>query len=383
MSSILIIAGENSGEKYGAALVHEFKRLEPSAAFYGTGGKRMAEQGVEILFPAEDLAVVGFQEVLSSLPRIRAIFKRIQAETERRKPTAAVLIDSPDFNLRLAKRLKRLSIPVLYYISPTVWAWRERRLKTIKEFVDKMLLIFPFEEEIYKKRGIPHAFVGHPLVEGLRATLSREEFFVKYGLAAQPKVIALLPGSRKSELRYHLPVLVKTMEFLRRAFPCQFLLVKAEGLEPDFIARLIPDRPDDFKILASDHYEALAYADLVLSACGTATLETALLGTPLIAFYRISPLSYFFGVRMMKIKDYSIVNILAEKPIIPELIQARFRPENLFAESKRVLESEEVRRKMREDFRKLRESLGESRASVNAARELARLAAKPRPGAAA
>lgn len=379
MSSILIIAGENSGEKYGAALVHEFKKLEPSADFYGTGGRRMAEQGVEILFPAEDLAVVGFQEVLSSLPRIRAIFKRVEAETEKRKPKAAVLIDSPDFNLRLAKRLKRLSIPVLYYISPTVWAWRERRLKTIKEFVDKMLLIFPFEEEIYKKRGIPHAFVGHPLVEGLRTTLSREEFFVKYGLAAQPKVIALLPGSRKSEIKYHLPVLVKTMESLRRAFPCQFLLVKGEGLEPDFIARLIPDRPDDLKILASDHYEALAYADLVLSACGTATLETALLGTPLIAFYRISPLSYFFGVRMMKIKDYSIVNILAEKPVIPELIQARFRPENLFAESKRVLDSEEVRRKMKEDFRKLRESLGESRASVNAAWELARLAATPRP----
>jgi len=379
MNSILIVAGENSGEKYGAALVREFKKLQPAAAFFGTGGRQMADQGVEILFPAEDLAVVGFLEVVSSLPRIRVIFNRIQEEAEKRKPKAAVLIDSPDFNLRLAKRLKRLSIPVLYYISPTVWAWRERRLRTIKEFVDKMLLIFPFEVEIYKERGIPYAFVGHPLIERLKTALSREEFFVKYGLAARPKLIALLPGSRKSELKYHLPVLTETMELLRRAFSCQFLLLQAESLDPDFVARLVPKGASDLKILSADHYDALAYADLVLSACGTATLETALLGTPLIAFYRISPLSYFFGVRMMKIKNYSIVNILAGKAVIPELIQARFTPKSLFAESWRILESEDVQRTMKEEFLKIRSTLGEGAASLAAAEELARLAADRSP----
>lgn len=379
MNSILIIAGENSGEKYGAGLVREFKKLQPSFSFYGTGGKQMAAQGVEILFPMEELAVIGAVEILSSVPRILKIFRRIQDESKRRSPRAAVLIDSPDFNLRLANRLNKISVPVLYYVSPTVWAWREGRLKKIKKYVSRMLLIFPFEEKIYKKRDIPHTFVGHPLLEQLRVTLSREEFFVKYGLTSKTRLITLLPGSRRSEFRFHMPVLLATLKKLRQAFPCQFVLARAESLDKNYVASFIPETLGDLKILSADHYEAMAYADLVFSACGTATLETALLGTPLVAFYRLSPLSYSMGVKLMKIKDYSIVNILAGQRVIPELIQNRFTPENLFAEAKKILESEKIRAEMKESFQKIKTDLGETGASEKAARELERLVRSPSP----
>ena len=215
MDSILIVAGENSGEKYGADLVHQFKKLHPSLSFFGIGGKHMEREGVNLLFPVGELAVVGVFEIISHLPRIKKIFNKIKREVKRQKPAAAVLIDSPDFNLRLAKKLKKLSIPVLYYISPTVWVWRKGRLKTIKKTVDKMMLIFPFEEKIYEDYGIPAVYVGHPLRERVRASLTKNEFLEKYGLSAQKKLISLLPGSRQSELKYHLPVLAEALEKIK------------------------------------------------------------------------------------------------------------------------------------------------------------------------
>ena len=207
MDSILIVAGENSGEKYGADLVHQFKKLHPSLSFFGIGGKHMEKEGVRLLFPVEKLAVFGVFEIISHLPRIKKIFNRIIREIKHQKPSAAVLIDSPDFNLRLAKKIKKLSIPILYYISPTVWAWRKGRMKTIKKTVDKMMLIFPFEEKIYREYGIPAVYVGHPLKDRIRTSLAKNEFLEKHGLDPHKKLISLLPGSRRSELKYHMPVL--------------------------------------------------------------------------------------------------------------------------------------------------------------------------------
>lgn len=373
MSSILVVAGENSGEKYGAGLIHEFKKIQPSLSFFGIGGKKMAEEGIEILFPTEELAVVGGIEILSHLPRIKKIFDRITKEIKSRKPKAAVLIDSPDFNLRLAKKLRKLDVPVLYYISPTVWAWRKGRLKAIKKTVDKMLLIFPFEEAIYKERGIDCSYVGHPLKERVKISLSKEEFYKKYGLNSQKKLITLLPGSRKSELKYHMPVLLKALERIKKEYEPQFVLVLAESLDKDFLLRFISPRFEDLKILTEHGYEAMAFSDLVLSACGTANLETALLETPLISFYRISPLTYFLGVKFVKIKNYSIVNILAGRQIVPELIEHRFTPENIFEEVKKILENEELRSEIKANFRQIKARLGEERASQNAARELEKM----------
>jgi lipid-A-disaccharide synthase len=370
MNSILIITGENSGEKYGANLVHQFKKRQPSYTFFGIGGKHMAAEGVRLLFSIEDLALVGAFEILTHLPRLKRIFHSVKKEIIKQKPSAAVLIDSPDFNLRLARILKKLNIPVLYYISPTVWAWRRARLKSIKKFVDKMLLIFPFEKKIYQEHGIPASYVGHPLKERLKTELVENEFFKKYDLDERKILISVLPGSRRSELKFHIPVLVKAIQKIEKEFDAQFLLLLAENLSEDFVASLITSRLTALNILKQDCYEAMAFSDLVLSSCGTANLEAALLKTPVIAFYRISPLTYFLGVRLMKIKNYSIVNILAREKIIPELIQKNFTAENIFKETKRILDSSSMQKKMVEEFQDVNTLLGEKMASQNAAQEL-------------
>ncbi len=373
MGSILIIAGENSGEKHGAQLVRQFKKIQPSFTFYGIGGQHMAEEGVRLLYSVEDLALVGFFEIITHIPRLKRIFNHLEKETQRSNPVAAVLIDSPDFNLRLAKRLKKLSIPVLYYVSPTVWAWRRRRLKVIKKTVEKMLLIFPFEEKIYKQNSIPAIYIGHPLKERVKFSLSRENFLKKHTLDSEKITILILPGSRKSEVKYHMPTLIQAIEKIKREFDAQFLLLLAENLEEDQVTSVIPPHLDKLKILRQDGYEALAYSDMALSSCGTANLEAALLGTPVVSFYRISPLSYHLGVRFVKIKNYSIVNILAGEKVIPELIQRHFTAENLLRETRRILGSETVRSEMRAHFDRINHLLGDKVASENAASELEKI----------
>jgi lipid-A-disaccharide synthase len=370
MTSILIVAGENSGEKYGADVISEFKKRRPSISFFGIGGKRMRGAGAEIIFPIEELSAIGIVEVLARIPHFKKIFSRLEKEIEVRKPLGAVLIDSPDFNLRLARRLKNAGIPVLYYISPTVWAWRTSRLKIIKKFVTRMCLIFPFELKLYQEHEISAAFVGHPLKEKVEVRLGREEFLNKYSLTPDKRLIALLPGSRRTELENHLPILVNAVNELRTDFPAHFLLVLAESLDRKYISRFLPLEKKDIQVLNSDGYEAMAYSDLVLSACGTANLEAALLGTPLIAFYRVSPFTYYPFRGLLKIKDYSIVNILAGKRIVPELIQRRFTAENLVEEAKKLLSSEATKAGMKAEFHKIGESLGGQNASANVAAEL-------------
>jgi len=371
--SILIIAGENSGENYGAGLVRQFKRKNPFIEFFGIGGRHMADEGVDLLFSIKELSVVGIVEIISHLPRIKRIFARIRKEIKYRKPLAAVLIDSPDFNLRLAKILRKLSIPVLYYISPTIWAWRKSRLKTIKKRVVKMMLIFPFEEEIYNKYNIPAVYVGHPLKERIETSLSKEEFFRKHEIVTDRKIITLLPGSRKSEIKYHMSVLFEGLSMIKSEYDVQFLLLLAENLNRNFISNFIPSNFEKVKIISEDRYEAIEFSDLILSSCGTANLESALLETPLISFYRVSPITFFLGVPFVRIKNYSIVNILAGKKIIPELIQKDFTPDNIFKETKRILDSEEIKSEMLNNFQKIKGILGEKIASQNAAAQLEQL----------
>lgn len=367
---VLIVAGEKSGENYGAAVVRRFREIHADTAFFGIGGTRMAAEGVELLYPMEDLAVVGIFEVVSEIPRIRRIFRGLHSEVRRRRPGAAVLIDSPDFNLRLAKRLKRLGIPVLYYISPTVWAWRAGRIETIKRYVRKMCLIFPFEEAIYRKAGVPARFVGHPLLERVASHMDRAAFFSRHGLEEGRPLVALLPGSRKSEIGYHLPVLLDAAARLAAAGPRQFVLPLAEDLSPAAIETLIAASRVPVSLLRGDHYEAMAHADLCLSSCGTANLETALLGTPFVAFYRLSPLTYAAGRPFVKVPHYSIVNILAGERIVPELIQKDFTAANLAREAERILGSAEIREAMRTRFAEIRTGLGKDPASLGVAREL-------------
>jgi lipid-A-disaccharide synthase len=373
MHAILIIAGENSGEKHGANLVHKFKDLFPSCSFYGIGGKHMADQGVTLLYSVEDLAIIGIFEVISHLPRLKKIFRRIKKETIEKKPVAAVLIDSPDFNLRMAKHLKRLSIPVLYYISPTVWAWRQRRLKSIKKNVDKMLLIFPFEEKIYAEHRIPASYVGHPLLEKMKISMTKEEFSHKYSLDPEKTWITILPGSRKSEIKFHMPLLGHVIKKFGKEWGAQIILPLAEHISHEYVTSFLGTLSSTVKILDQDRYEAMAHSDIALSSCGTANLEAALLGTPLVTFYRLSSLTYYAGIKLMKIKNFSIVNILAGKKIIPELIQRNFTVDNLLEETQKILGSERVRSEIKSEYEKIHHVLGERMASENAARELEKM----------
>ncbi|MFC2158718.1 lipid-A-disaccharide synthase, partial [Acidobacteriota bacterium] len=367
--SVLIVAGEQSGDKYGASVVRHYLTNSPKTHFFGIGGVHMKDAGVEILHPMEDLSVVGIFEVVKHLFRIRNIFSHVIQTAKDRRPSAAVLIDSPDFNLRLARRLNALNIPVLYYISPTVWAWRRRRLNRIKKSVFKMLLIFPFEEKIYAEKEIAAVFVGHPLIERMQPGKSKQEFYSKYKLDPGKKTIALLPGSRRSEIRYHAPVLVKTLPRILENYDVQFLMIKADSIPEDFLREHFPNSKD-FKLVTEDVYDALSSSDLALSACGTANLECALLGTPVIAFYRLMPLTYFLGVKLVKISDYSIVNILAGQKIIPELIQKQFTSKGLYKEVNKFLTSPRSQEEMIRHFEKIRKDLGEKNASENVSRIL-------------
>ena len=371
--SVLIVAGEKSGENYGAAVVRALRNRRPETSFFGIGGSSMTSAGVEILVPMEALAVMGLVEVVAELPRILGIFRRILVEAEARRPVAALLIDSPDFNLRLARRLHKAGIPVLYYISPTVWAWRKGRLRTIKAAVRKMLLIFPFESKIYEQAGIPHAFVGHPLIERVRTSFGREDFFFKYGFDPARPLIALLPGSRRGEIVRHMGVLREAAARLENERRAQFVLLQAEDLDPAFLPKLLEGPGPAIRVLNKDGYEAVAASDVVLSACGTANLEAALLGIPLVAFYRISPLTYVLGRPFVRIRNYSIVNILAGRRVVPELIQKDMTAAALVGETARLLDDAGARQDMKDAFALLRSSLGTERASENAARELAAL----------
>ncbi len=367
--SILITAGESSGEKYGAALVSQFLQSHSDISFFGIGGLHMQKAGVDILFPVKDLAVVGFFEIISHLPRIHRILQKIEEEAKKRVPFAAVLIDSPDFNLRLAKKLSKLGIPVLYYISPTVWAWRKRRIKTIQKYVSKMLLIFPFEEEIYRAKNIPFTFVGHPLLERVKTQKSREDFLKKYKLDPEQKIIAVLPGSRHSEFQFHSHILQEAMTKIREKWNVYFFVLQADNISTDDFDGYF-SRVSGCRVISEDFYDALAYSDIAWSSCGTANLESALLETPVIAFYKLSPLTYFFGNRLVKIKNYSIVNILAGKKVIPELIQSHFTADSLCHETEELFRSNGKRNAMIHNFQEIKKQLGARKASENAASEL-------------
>lgn len=365
------MAGENSGEKYGADLIRAYLDLDPQASFFGIGGQEMAAAGTEVLYPIEKLNIVGIYEAIVSYPRIRRMLIALKKEAIIRKAKAAVLIDSPDFNLRLARLLNKEGIPVLYYISPTVWAWRSGRLKQIKRHVKKMLLIFPLEKAIYEKAGIPAIYIGHPLLTRLKTRMTRPEFRLKYRLPLEIPLIALLPGSRPTEIKNHGPILSKSIDIIKNKIKASFVLIQAKTVDKKIIEKFFSSH-HDLIILPEDKdkYEAMGASDLVLAACGTANMEACLLEVPLIAFYRISPLMYFLGKKLVKINTYSMVNILAGKRVVLELIQSKFTPENVAAKVIELLASPEKIEAMKREFKHIRQLLGEENAPLRAAAEL-------------
>ena len=353
----LMVAGEASGDMYGADVARCLFRKYPGCRIYGLGGPRMRQAGVSMESDIRHTAVVGPFEAISHLGTLYKVFRSLAEHIETQPPTAAILIDFPDFNLRLAKRLKDAGSPVIYYISPQVWAWREGRVKQIRDLVNKMLVIFPFEEKIYKSAGVDVEFVGHPLMDMVRTTKSKEEFCRKYKLDPLQPILALLPGSRRKEVRYILPTLCKAAARIALEKPeTQFVLPIASGLDRQFIESIVRARP--ITIVSDDTYNAIRYSRAAIVASGTATLETALLGTPEVIVYRISRATWFLGKFLLKVRLFGIVNIILGEEVVPELFQDKMTPDEVSKTAIRLMDDVWLQSRIRGNYERLRRQLG-------------------------
>jgi len=368
MPRLLISCGEPSGEFYAAELVAELRKRHPDLEAFGLGGDRLAATNVRLLAHLRDLAVVGLVEVLSHLRRLKRLFDSVVAEAARTRPDVAVLIDYPDFNLRLARELKKLGIPVVYYVSPQLWAWRRGRIKDVKRDVAKMLVIFPFEEQIYRDAGVPVAFVGHPLIDHVMPPLDRPAVAARLGLAAERPVIALLPGSRNKEVGFNLPPMLEAAKILRERRPeLQFVLAAA----PHLRAGAFQDAAAAGVIVKEGvTREVLSSARVAIVASGTATVETALTLTPMVVVYRLSALTYALGKPLVSVSNYAMVNLIAGRVVAPELIQGDFTAGRVTEETLRVLDDGDERSEMLRGLAEVRDKLGKGGATVHAADEV-------------
>jgi lipid-A-disaccharide synthase len=368
---LMIVAGERSGEVYGGRLAAALKKLNPGLDLFGCGGDTMRQAGVETVVGSHQFAMVGITEVASGLPRAYRAFRRLVDEAKLRRPKLAVLIDSPSLNMRLAGRLKQLSIPVLYFISPQIWAWKKWRIRHLAGRVDKMACIFDFEEPIYRRAGIPAEYVGHPLAEMASPHMTRQEFFAQAGLNPDVKVIALLPGSREIEITYILPRLLEAASLLAQRRNLQFVLAAAPTLDAgrlEAFAHRNGNLKGVIKVVSHGTHEALAYSNAAVVASGTATLEAALLKRPMVVVYRVSPVSAFLARWMVDVPFFSIVNILAGKQVVPELIQSQFTASRIAAEMERLLDHPEIQSEMIREFGALKARLGNGGAIDRVAR---------------
>jgi lipid-A-disaccharide synthase len=370
MPRLLISCGEASGDLYGAELVRHLREQVPGLDTFGLGGDRLQAEGASLLAHVRDLAVVGLLEVVSHLRDLRAVFRRVVDEAERSRPDAAVLVDYPDFNLRLARALRRRGIPVIYYVSPQLWAWRRGRIHDIRASVARMLVIFPFEEALYRDAGVPVSFVGHPLVSLVHPPADPGTLRRELGLDPERPVVALLPGSRAKEVAHNLPPMAESVDALAAARPgLQFVAAVAPSLDPALIRRGLGDRP---VTIAHDRtHAALSAATAAIVASGTATVEAALLGAPMVVVYRLSPWTYRLGRRFVRVPYYAMVNLIGGRRVVPELIQGDFTADRVLAEIVPLLDDTEARRRMLQDLGEVREKLGAPGASARAAAAVA------------
>lgn len=369
----LLSAGEASGDTYGAQLIDSLRQLAPGSTFFGMGGEKMRASGCELLVHANEVAVVGLVEVVKHLPDIRRRFKHLVAEAARRKPDAAILIDFPDFNLRLARELHRLGIPVFYFVSPQIWAWRTGRVKQIQKYVRKMIVIFPFEQEFYRRHGVEVSYVGHPLAYEPPPTISREEFAARHQLDPKKQWIALLPGSRRKEVKFNLEQMVRSAFILKeQGNDFQFLLPVASTLEKDWLLQQLREWP--VPVILTDNARAtLMHARAAVVASGTATVEAALSGTPFVVVYRLAPLTWLLGRRLVKLDTFAMPNLIAGKKIVPELIQKDFTAENVARELSAIIPDGPERRQMQAALKMVQQRLHETQdtepPALRAARE--------------
>ncbi|MFY9747111.1 MAG: lipid-A-disaccharide synthase [Acidobacteriaceae bacterium] len=381
---IFISAGEASGEHYGTLLIEALGQLEPQADFFGLGGRRMEALGFRPVVRSEDVAVMGITEVVRHMPRIYREYRRLRRSIVEEKPDAAVLIDFPDVNLSLARRLKQQGVPVIYFVSPQLWAWKKYRIRSVQRYVDRMLTIFPFEERFYHDHGVAAEFVGHPLAEADPPRISREDFARRAALDAAKTWIGLLPGSRGKEIRLNLPEMVRAAALLAQQSAqesgprYEFLVPLAPmltGPQRDHIrallAQLVAAQTIPPRITLVDDARAVLYhARASIVASGTATVEAALIGNPFIVVYRISPLSYAVAKRVVDVPHVAMVNLIAGKRIVPELIQGDFTADHVVSHFRPLLNNEDARARMQANLRQVGEML---RSEQSAAGRVARI----------
>ena len=370
--TIMIIAGEASGDLHGSSLASSLKAIDPDLRLIGMGGEKMIKAGVESYQNIEDLSVIGLGEVLSNLGKFTAVFRFLVGRLDSEKPDCVVLIDYPEFNLRFAKEAKKRNIPVIYYISPQIWAWRKGRVKIVKKFIEKMMVIFAFEKEFYEKEAVAAEFVGHPLLDVVRPRFSREEFLKLQGLADNKKILALLPGSRQIEVIRNLPVMLKAAGIIKNKFgeDVQFVIAKPKEIKGEIYAEILKDCVLKPKIIEDYPYDCVNAADLVLVASGTATLETAILEKPMLIIYKVSFLTWLVGKMLVKIPDIGLVNIVAGARIVPEFIQFDATAEKIADEAIGLISSPEKINEVKINLRAVKEKLGGPGASRRAARSI-------------
>ena len=380
MTKILISCGEVSGDIYAGALTSELVKLDSRAQVSGLGGDQMVAAGARLIGHYRGLSVTGLSEALAVLPRSLVMYRRLVDTMRKNRPDVLVTVDFPDFNFWLAAAARRLGIPVIYYVSPQVWAWRRGRLRTLKQLVDRMLVIFPFEEEVYRNAGIPVEFVGHPLVDLAESRTARTTLLLELGLAPRAPTVTLLPGSRPNEVRRLLPILFEAARITATRVPeVQFILARAPNLEDSLFSSLMRRRePWCPAVIEARTDDALSAADVVATASGTATVQAAIHGRPMVIVYRVSPLTYAIGRRFVRVDNYGMVNLIAGKPIVPELIQERCTASAVAEEIVGYLTDHDRMNQTKASLQIVRERLGGSGASHRAAQAVLKVASGSR-----
>jgi lipid-A-disaccharide synthase len=364
---IMLVVGEASGDVHGAHLVEALLKRDPSLRIFGVAGEQLRRTRFESLFDVGEIAGMGLVELLGSLKRLLRAYRLLRRALRERKPSLLIVIDFPEFNLRLAKLAKSIRVPVLYYVSPQVWAWRRGRVRQIARWVDRMAVIFPFEVPFYEKHGVKVTFVGHPLLDTIRVCDDRQTVLARLGLDAGKTTIAILPGSRQKEVSNHWPIMLAAARQMSRANDVQFICVCASTVSPRELGPAHETAALTMRVVEDRRYDAVGAADLVWVASGTATLETGLLLKPMVIVYHMSWLTYGLARLLVKVDHIGMVNLIAGERAVPELIQAEFNPERLVEESRAILQNRAVRLSMIEKLAKLRQKLGSTGASERVA----------------
>lgn len=369
---LLIVAGEASGDLLGGRLLSELRELRPGLEPFGLGGDELREAGLDAVAHSSEISVVGITEALAVLPRARRIFAELLAQVERRRTRTAVLVDFPEFNLRLAKALKKRGVRVLYYVSPQIWAWRRYRVHLISRVVDRMLVVFPFEVDFYRRHGVDAVHVGHPLVDEVPRL---PQIWDAPRDPAAPFHVSLLPGSRRSEIMVLLPILLRAAVRLRQEVAARFSLIRARTVPRQHLETEIARSGLEIDLVSEDRFRALASSHLALCAAGTATLEVGLLGTPMVVTHRIGAWSYLLGRLLVRLPHASLVNLILDREAVPELLQWHADSEILCREARALLHDGDRIRDMRRSLAELRGKIGPSGASRRAASEVSRFLA--------